>query len=286
MDIDFSKYIKRAEKREVHPLASIRSNLNLTNAYCDLCKKKRAASFFKKLFAGDRGSYQTNAIKYAGKTIEAAKNYELNTPEWDVTLNAYYNLRPIISPLVGWLEKYANSGELKKGLENFVKRYKSEGGIEIKKEKSSVVMQTLSILINEKSEDNLGPFLLEKAFGGLLGSLEKVNKKELTNAFKYVGGNFKMPIEEREDDKIAHNMEKFIERCVGKDCACSWVFIGNSFRLVSGLEYRVKEAEKGLIKGGTWIFDFLASVLDNMKDSEFDELKKLGGVYLKSQNLF
>jgi len=264
---------------EIHPLASLESDLTLTEGYCNQCKAGRIMM--------DKNTPKSKAMEYAGKVIEDARNYQLNAPSADTLIKSYKAIKPLFVPLFKGLEKYRTKEGTKKLLKGFIKEY-GEG-----EQTGSLVMQTVGIIKEEyNGVDNLKKFLIKtglKELEQLVSELGKTSRKKLVGDIRDISKKLRTE-NTRSENNIVNNMASFIRGCSN---------LGEKYNEEQCETYRLniiesrKELEKLIDKrecrdlafGGSWLLDVIASMGDNLSDEEFEGFKLIAPLLLKNLDL-
>ena len=263
---------------EIHPLASLESDLTLTEGYCNQCKKGRIMM--------DRNTPKSKSMEYAGKVIEDARNYQFNAPSADTLIKSYNSIKPLFIPLFKGLEKYRTKGGTKKLLQGFIKEYGES------KQIGSLVMQTAGIIKEYGGIDNLKEFLIKtelKELEQLVSELGKTSRKKLVGNIRDISKKLRTENIESENN-IVNNMTSFIRGCSN---------LGEKYEEDQCETYRLnitesrKELEKLIDKrecrdftsGAGWLLDVIASIGDNLSDAEFEGFKLIAPVLLKNLDI-
>jgi len=296
--------VSQLQGPEIHALARLEADLELTSAYCRQCQKVCELSGGGVLNHPISGWYldsKNRALEYAGMAIRDARNYEMNAPPVDYVYAIYKFFRPMLLSIASQLEPYRDATKMRELLETPVDEKIKEKRKELRGargDRNNLRVEGLKEAIKALEEGKKTALLTTLFSEGTDEFLEYVEKKGIGYVSDLISGMkresvieylrktreavYKPPLKARE------SANEFIDYCSGVVIP-SEVCITYRGKLLEArvelsgvLEDREKINEE-FKSGASFVLDVPINLLSIMSNEEFETIKKLGLEIIKNR---
>ncbi|MBI5148184.1 hypothetical protein HZA33_00725 [Candidatus Pacearchaeota archaeon] len=268
--------------REIHPLASAESNLELAVAYCNRCKTMMEKSYSSENIIRQ----QELAIGYTGEAIESVRNYQLN-PTRSAAMSTGYILlvKDLLAPLSKVLGPYREGKNVRSLLKDFVDKY----GERANPGQASLVMQTFELLQRYDAPEKLQEFLKAKGLEQMVSIVQGLDKDKLAQELRKKSKDIRNTNRKEEQalDYIKNAIQSCSTKC-GYQQECDGeegtrVLLPKAQKLVTRLREESLVLSKDTASSLSLVFDIVAGLVENIDKDEVEMLKFLAlGQFKKS----
>lgn len=299
---DSSRQIQTAlsRGREIHQLATVEAGLSAMVGYCGMCKARVQHKML--WYTPDTTELQMKAIEYAGKVIEAIRNYEMNLSAVDRASITYVDTtKAVLAPISQLLAPYRTREGVEALLKDVTAKYNQDKQVAAKGEAGEAEPEVaaqepglegslfMTLVNNLMTTGNIKPILQVLGERGLTQAIEYVQGMSREGVVKSLRGfGEKMREVTYEGQATTDYMNSFIAGCssqrgYGPQCEEYKSCIAGAKAELQELRDNRLVFAKDFASAMTWPIDVLASIAENVGEEEVASLKMLAVGVLMGQ---